>query len=1427
MSDSSSYLQRQLKKHKDLLANLSRRNRELYYKESNSSSINLTRSPFSESVMIKDKEGAFIPARICSGISSVLKSEIEMNLNEHFRIESVTDGNSVKKFYSKIDKVRLTDDRHQREFGISGAWILGPFLCWRTSNQVPKEDLLISPIFKVAVDLKKNKKKHLILKAEDNDLSFNPSLLLALKQNFGFEVPEDIEFENIENALDFFVNQMKRLDRNVVFASNQVDRVPDAPSKFKILKDADGEIIERIPIPIEEALSQQDLEIYNQVTGHNFVLVDAFYLDQLSASRMVLIKDYDQILEDEKPHPILNELFNGSPLAEKKSDLDRNRLKELDAYKERENYFVVDIDSTQHRAIDQATKSNAIVIQGPPGTGKSQTIVNLIADYLAKGKKVLFVSEKRPALDVVYNRMRSARIDEQAVLIHSSDLNKSDLYKSFLSLANSSPSEVSEKEWLRLTDDLDNIKQGIHQYADALVATHFQSGLQAAELLVAQSQMDSKKFHPNLIPHFAKFNYEQIRYLSTDIDLIQEILEACPDFEMTGWKYRRYDVIRTNSLERELRDLKMKLLALEDEKVSLDDILSQETGELAVSEESFNKILGTVAISACYTNLWSQKRNDMTQVLDATVANLKLLQAKLEKNQEYFYSIAPNSETAKVEELELYYSIPRGFTDWFTSAYWINRKLRNIICPVWNGTTAPFKGYLEYLAASEDLCTFASSFISQDLPDKSDYKSLNDWIVSQIERLQSLKAFFSSCSNNALPAKMMSEAVSSLEGFNRTISNIEKVRMTFVKLRELHIEVQSLWDTLGDLLTEYPKPLVFSERILFLDSLISSIDSLETIDKADIYTDKLQKKFGIDDLKSIINNHLSAIKGKWSSAIEATMLFAWADDLIRKSPELRAYTREGIHKLIEEFKVVSEAHKNGSQSAVHQAFARRWSQESDRSGLPLLKREAEKQNKVLSPREIMERGALETMLQLKPCWLMSPLSISQMLPLRDGLFDVIIFDEASQVRVEDAIPSIYRAKTMIVVGDNKQMPPTNFFAGGVIDDEDDDIEIASSVLDLACQVFPEVLLEWHYRSKAESLIAFSNRAFYGGRLIAVPNPTVLASSGAIRFEKIEKAFFTAKDGNLKEAERLVRDLINLLKVRPDQSYGIIAMGQRQAVAIDEVIEMEMEKDPATRKLIEAARAHKDGEADAGLFVKNLENVQGDERDVILMSVGYAPTEEGKKLKQNFGPLGKKGGGRRLNVAITRAKAKMHVYCSFDPSEIPSDVEAYEKNPDACTFGKYLIYAKAISEGDLERALHILNSFSAGGVISGRKSSRFALDVKRRLEENGHKVTAEIGASGFFIDLGIHDNVVPNTYKLGIECDGAIFHSTPYARDRDKIRESLLRSRGWKIERIWSQDWSKDWRKEIIRIEKALLISNQACETNGESQQEPDADSDRA
>jgi superfamily I DNA and/or RNA helicase len=1397
------FLKRQIIRHKDLLVNLSRKNKELFYSESKGSSVNLSKLPFPKNAFKEKFVLKFEPLKYGSdAYNDILKGQ-NLDLSKYFHVDEVQDSELVKKFNAKLDKVRLVDDQHQREYGISGAWLLGPFLCWRLPSMPAKRDLMITPIFKIAIDLKKSPKKTFLLNSEESLISINPTLRFCLKLNFGILLPEDETFESPEQAVDILIMELAKHDKNIQVID--ADVIPKSPPKQKTIKDEDGNITERVDILLEEALSSEELNIYNTITNTNFGLISTIYLDQLNASRMVLLNDYDEIISAGIDHPILNELFNGTTSMENLSS-DREKLRELDSYKERENHFVIDVDSTQHRAIDSATKSKAIVIQGPPGSGKSQTIVNLIADYLAKGKKVLFVSDKRPALDVVFNRMKGAQIESQSVLIHSSDLNKSDLYKSFLELAGATPNTADEYEWNNTSSSLDRIKFEINQYANILQKVQGSTMLTVADIIILASNTDKTLYAPAISNSLEKLTYNHLLELSHELNSLQVLLLRCPQFAESPWIHRFESTVRTNNLEFKLQELKKLYSSYRDRLDALNATIEEHTGARAdeANIAPIKSISAAKLVDAEYANLWSQKQEDIIKVLSVLTSLLKICVTRLEANYDFYCSIKPIFELSMIEELEVYYRLPRGFADWFSGSFWSYRKIRIAACPNWDGTNRQFAGYREYIKSFEELKRVSSSFnTNSDLKIEQHAASVS-WLNLQIGNLESLHSFFSEV-DSKLPKKMTFQLRQSVDEFNFTIDSIQKIKDSWDEVKKINLQAQSGWSAIGEFVSIYPKFVSIDQQVKHLESMINSIGDLDVLDRFDIETKKLSARFELPQLKDIILKNLKINSGTWDQVVISSVLNGWRDNVVSQYSPLRTFDRTWIENLSKSFKEISEKHKTASRQAVHQAFAKRWSDpNSDREGLPLLKKESSKVRRVFSPREIMERGALKTMMALKPCWLMSPLSISQMLPLQKCLFDVIIFDEASQVRVEDAIPSIYRAATMIVVGDNKQMPPTNFFGGSLPEDEEEgDEPLAPSVLDLATMVYPSVLLEWHYRSRSESLIAFSNRAFYGGKLIAAPNPQVLTASGALKFNKVESAYFTSKNGNIVEANAVVDKLIKLLKDEPERSFGVIAMGQSQAVAIEEVLDNRMESDTEVRSLIEKARAFKDGDADAGFFIKNLENVQGDERDVILMSVGYAPPAPGKKLRHGFGPLSSSGGGRRLNVAVTRAKTSMQVFCSFSPSELSSDEETFTQKPDACIFARYLKYVEAVSAENLDVALDILNSFGMSGAITSRKSSRFALDVKKRLEEIGYIVSKEIGTSGFYIDLGIHHPTLNSNFILGIECDGAFFHSTPYARDRDKIRQSLLESRGWKIERVWSQDWSRDWKAEIAKLDKAI------------------------
>ena len=432
-------------------------------------------------------------------------------------------------------------------------------------------------------------------------------------------------------------------------------------------------------------------------------------------------------------------------------------------------------------------------------------------------------------------------------------------------------------------------------------------------------------------------------------------------------------------------------------------------------------------------------------------------------------------------------------------------------------------------------------------------------------------------------------------------------------------------------------------------------------------------------------------------------------------------------------------------------------------------------------------------------WLMTPDAVSEVLPQQNDLFDLVIFDEASQLYVERSIPSIARAKKVVIAGDHKQLRPSSLGDGRfeMEDMLDEDAEISAaleeeSLLDLARFRYPDVLLNTHYRSKYEELIDFSNYAFYKGRLFVAPN-TDKPEKPPIEVHQVTDAVWQGR-ANRKEAERVVELIKEFFATRQNnETIGVIAFNVSQRDMIYDVIDEESVKDPKFGSIVRSEMNRKDNGEDTGFFVKNIESVQGDERDVIMFSIGYAKNTSGR-LIHNFGWLNQKGGENRLNVAISRAKKKIHIVTSFRPAELMLDDA---KNDGPRILKRYLEYAFAISREDRDEAEMILRSFGETyGIVAAPLETEFAQRVADALREKGYDIDTQVGIGGYRIDIAVRKG---GKYVLGIECDGKLYSVASSARERDYHRQKYLESRGWKIKRIWSMDWWRDPQREIYNI----------------------------
>lgn len=520
--------------------------------------------------------------------------------------------------------------------------------------------------------------------------------------------------------------------------------------------------------------------------------------------------------------------------------------------------------------------------------------------------------------------------------------------------------------------------------------------------------------------------------------------------------------------------------------------------------------------------------------------------------------------------------------------------------------------------------------------------------------------------------------------------------------------------------------------------------------------------------------------------------FLWLDHMQALFPAIERFRSKKHQQLIEAFKTADTELFALSQLRLRQiCLEQRPSMNSftENTGeMGLLNKEINKKSRI-KPLRILFRQIPNLLLALKPCLMMSPLSVSLLLDPQYYQFDTVIFDEASQICTEDAIGAIYRGKQVVIAGDSEQLPPSNFFNVSSIDEElsyeegEDDSDAFESILDEARTLLPERKLLWHYRSKHEHLIAFSNAMIYENRLITFPSLLEKGKDQGVEYIYLPEGCYdrSGKRNNLLEAEKIASLVVEHFQSRSKLSLGVIAFSTAQQLAIEEALRSYRLEHPEMEPFFDENR-------EEAFFVKNLETVQGDERDVILLSIGYARDSKGN-LSMNFGPLNREGGYRRLNVAITRARFNLKLVGSLLPHDI--DLSRTESR-GAQLLRHYIEYAQLGPQVLPERKKAVLATESV-----------FEEEVYHFLCQQGFTVDTQVGCSGFRIDMAIRDPEQGGRYVLGIECDGASYHSTRMARERDRLRQALLEDRGWKLYRIWSTDWIKDFPSESQRLIEAI------------------------
>ncbi len=1065
----------------------------------------------------------------------------------------------------------------------------------------------------------------------------------------------------------------------------------------------------------------------------------------------------------------------------------------------------LDADASQLAAVFSAQEGRSFALWGPPGTGKSQTITNLVAQCLANGKTVLFVAEKLAALNVVRSRLEKVGLGDFCLELHSNKASKTHVLAQ-LARALESTRTAEPGEWASEASRLEGLRAELNGYAAALGRRRppdWSAFKVTAELIELREVPRVRLVWPSV----ERLSQEWLAEIRTHVRRLAITGRAIGGpaehpwrgIDQTEWSHSWQSAVAaaTESLDTALARVR--------------DSVSSTEARLGLTGRAWT-LPSSVLLDALVAKLLENPRPhrellrevqwaEAESVLKDAVVNGRrrdLLRDELaERFSNEIYALDLEQLRSQLRTAEQSNRLLR----WFRRRP-IVRALRTAantgVRVGANDAREAIEKALEVEALHAKLDeggVGADRLLGRDwqggLADWNRVEQLIEWTAG-LRRLAIQLSDGDAAGRSTLLnawAELACEGNGLLDHDAPGGADLRQYRAALDDLRRTWAEFR----TLARLDAER---FVDSGEKCRLDVLAERVSDVHSA------SDRLREWCAWQDARrqaegSELAPLIEAYErheipaGDLERAFEKSVRCWWLEQVTEGDAPLRSFFSPDHERKISDFRKLDERMLHLAGPLVYSRLAaslpRTGADPAASSEMGILLREIRKKARHMPVRRLIEKIP-HLLPRLKPCFLMSPLSVAQFLDAELASFDVIVFDEASQIPVWDSIGALARGKQSIVVGDPQQLPPTNFFMRG--DDEDDldgvEVEDQESILDefLAAQM-PELKLDWHYRSRHESLIAFSNQHYYENRLLTFPSP-LTDGIGVVHRAVPEGHYDKGKSRtNQAEAQALVAEIVQRLRDPELSRYslGVVTFSQAQQTRVEDLL------DAARREHPEIEVYFGDG-VDEPVFVKNLENVQGDERDVILFSIGYGPDQYGR-VSMTFGPLNRRGGERRLNVAITRARVELVVFSTLRSEQI-------DLSRTRATGVEHLKFFLEYAERG-PRALLATAAASAGAEFD----SPFEREVCRALEAKGHRVELQVGCAGYRIDLAIVDPDAPGRFLLGIECDGAMYHGSRIARERDRLRESVLRGLGWNLHRVWSTDWWDKPAREIEKIEEAL------------------------
>lgn len=1052
----------------------------------------------------------------------------------------------------------------------------------------------------------------------------------------------------------------------------------------------------------------------------NWTIKDDIIIDTFSFQNLAIWNDLDKNRDLVADNPFSRILAGGSLVDEGFSY--ESGEPDLEKVKSRDNLNIYEVDSSQQEAIYRAKKGESFVIQGPPGTGKSQTITNIIAEMLYLGKRVLFVSEKQAALDVVYRKLEKKNLSDFCLILHNSKAKKQNVRDQIAkSLELSSRRNNVTDDALKIYDDLDEKRKSLDLYTEKL-HEKFDDGTTPYMLIGEISKLRSAKDLVFGMPEDFNWNADyntEINDLFYAIDEYgKSFIDNSGHFIDNYWKQYlgKLDNTTRREVQEKIGNINASTLTEKIDALDLNNISS-------TSKDLFS-LLDLIPFS-----------QSSHKGLEKLVGDILTIQDQIKEINKKIKGLEKTNSDTKARILE---SFSQDFMKLDNPNYFY-KKLIN-----------------EY-----------SSFLDRMF---GEYREL----IGKLDEYSLGKVKYNDCVESLKMLIYYNTNEAAISGYRKDITALNfKNKAIFEKLislaEEKKTEVLLLLEKLDfDSLLDYQHYIDAREVLLTrykLDDFVAKIEDSNVVYESNEIVDIFKKRFLILSLEMTDFDKRYSRYNHTAHDSDVNMFREYDKKVLEISA---ARIRCELFSRMPNFSLFTNQAHGGE--------------------IQLLQRELKKKTRLMPTRMLIKNLPI-VLPALKPCMMMSPLTVSSYFGMNPNWkFDVVIFDEASQVKPEYAITSIIRGKQVIVAGDSKQMPPTSFF--DAMDDDSDEydeenpqIDNLESILDEMSAAFPDVYLNWHYRSKDESLIMFSNNKFYNSRLATFPASSIGGSLG-VSFAYCENGIWERGSGNRPEAEKVTEIVLEHIKNQPERSLGIVTFGKSQENTINEAIDKLRDMHPECEPFFNENNAEP-------FFIKNLERVQGDERDRIIISCGYGKDKNGT-FAMRFGPLAVAGGERRLNVAISRARRSMTVVSSFRANE----VRETDNRPQRKLIRDFIDYAEhgmSALLGDNQKDEEYSPVFDSG----------FEEDVYNVLINNGYKLRTQVGSSGYKIDIAVLHPEIDGRYILAIECDGAAYHSSRTARDRDILRQKILESQGWKFHRIWSTDWYHDNANSQKRLFSAI------------------------